>query len=58
MMCTNITSCMCVALAATSEAYFSALGKMGEQAMQTMSSHLLGKSSFLNNFNILFFPYC
>ncbi|XP_026771869.1 brain-specific angiogenesis inhibitor 1-associated protein 2-like protein 2 isoform X2 [Pangasianodon hypophthalmus] len=30
------------ALAATSEAYFSALGKMGEQAMQTMSSHLLG----------------
>ncbi|MCI4385001.1 hypothetical protein PGIGA_G00045540 [Pangasianodon gigas] len=30
------------ALAATSEAYFSTLGKMGEQAMQTMSSHLLG----------------
>ncbi|XP_062840839.1 brain-specific angiogenesis inhibitor 1-associated protein 2-like protein 2 [Trichomycterus rosablanca] len=30
------------ALAETSEAYFSALGKMGEQAMQTMSSHFLG----------------
>ncbi|KAM9457296.1 BAR/IMD domain-containing adapter protein 2-like 2 isoform 2-T2 [Clarias gariepinus] len=30
------------ALAETSETYFSALGKMGEQALQTMSSHLLG----------------
>ncbi|KAG1967301.1 brain-specific angiogenesis inhibitor 1-associated protein 2-like protein [Pimephales promelas] len=30
------------ALAVTSEAYFNALSKMGEQAMQTMSSHLLG----------------
>ncbi|KAK2829467.1 hypothetical protein Q7C36_017457 [Tachysurus vachellii] len=30
------------ALAATSEDYFSALGKMGEQAMQTMPSRLLG----------------
>ncbi|XP_060758622.1 brain-specific angiogenesis inhibitor 1-associated protein 2-like protein 2 [Neoarius graeffei] len=30
------------ALAVSSEAYFSALGKMGEQAMQTMSSRLLG----------------
>uniref|UniRef100_A0A671PEA2 BAR/IMD domain containing adaptor protein 2 like 2a n=1 Tax=Sinocyclocheilus anshuiensis TaxID=1608454 RepID=A0A671PEA2_9TELE len=31
------------ALAVTSEAYFSALSKMGEQAMQSMSSSLLGK---------------
>ncbi|KAL6476853.1 hypothetical protein MHYP_G00153520 [Metynnis hypsauchen] len=30
------------ALAVTSEAYFSALAKIGEQAMQTMSSRLLG----------------
>uniref|UniRef100_A0A8C2B3B8 BAR/IMD domain containing adaptor protein 2 like 2a n=1 Tax=Cyprinus carpio TaxID=7962 RepID=A0A8C2B3B8_CYPCA len=30
------------ALAITSEAYFSALSKMGEQAMQSMSSRLLG----------------
>ncbi|KAK1799411.1 hypothetical protein P4O66_007629, partial [Electrophorus voltai] len=30
------------ALAVTSEAYFTALAKMGEQALQTMSSHLLG----------------
>uniref|UniRef100_A0A9J7YVD3 BAR/IMD domain containing adaptor protein 2 like 2a n=1 Tax=Cyprinus carpio carpio TaxID=630221 RepID=A0A9J7YVD3_CYPCA len=30
------------ALAVTSEAYFSALSKMGEQAMQSMSSRLLG----------------
>ncbi|KAK7167337.1 hypothetical protein R3I94_001661 [Phoxinus phoxinus] len=30
------------ALAVTSEAYFNALSKMGEQAMQTMSSRLLG----------------
>ncbi|KAK3520287.1 hypothetical protein QTP70_020365 [Hemibagrus guttatus] len=30
------------ALATTSDAYFSALGKMGEQAMQTMSSRLIG----------------
>ncbi|XP_058259665.1 brain-specific angiogenesis inhibitor 1-associated protein 2-like protein 2 isoform X2 [Hemibagrus wyckioides] len=30
------------ALATTSEAYFSALGKIGEQAMQTMSSRLIG----------------
>ncbi|KAI4879124.1 hypothetical protein NFI96_014830 [Prochilodus magdalenae] len=30
------------ALAMTSEAYFSALAKIGEQAMQTMSSRLLG----------------
>ncbi|XP_050961924.1 brain-specific angiogenesis inhibitor 1-associated protein 2-like protein 2 isoform X2 [Labeo rohita] len=30
------------ALAATSEAYFNALSTMGEQAMRSMSSHLLG----------------
>ncbi|XP_076853057.1 BAR/IMD domain-containing adapter protein 2-like 2 isoform X2 [Brachyhypopomus gauderio] len=29
-------------LAASSEAYFTALAKVGEQALQTMSSHLLG----------------
>uniref|UniRef100_A0A672T3I1 BAR/IMD domain containing adaptor protein 2 like 2a n=1 Tax=Sinocyclocheilus grahami TaxID=75366 RepID=A0A672T3I1_SINGR len=34
------------ALAVTSEAYFSALSKMGEQAMQSMSSRLLGKLTF------------
>uniref|UniRef100_A0A673MQY9 BAR/IMD domain containing adaptor protein 2 like 2a n=1 Tax=Sinocyclocheilus rhinocerous TaxID=307959 RepID=A0A673MQY9_9TELE len=34
------------ALALTSEAYFNALSKMGEQAMQSMSSRLLGKLLF------------
>uniref|UniRef100_A0A673FYV8 BAR/IMD domain containing adaptor protein 2 like 2a n=1 Tax=Sinocyclocheilus rhinocerous TaxID=307959 RepID=A0A673FYV8_9TELE len=34
------------ALAVTSEAYFSALSKMGEQAMQSMSSRMLGKLTF------------
>lgn len=34
---------MFTALAVTSETYFNALAKMGEQAMQSMSSRLLGK---------------
>lgn len=36
--------CVCIkALALTSEAYFSALAKMGEQALNTLSSRSLGK---------------
>jgi len=42
----NESKCVSTALAVTSEAYFNALSKMGEQAMQTMSSHLLGKLLF------------
>lgn len=38
--------CVSAALAATSEAYFNALSTMGEQAMRSMSSHLLGKLLF------------
>ncbi|KAK3552603.1 hypothetical protein QTP86_017917 [Hemibagrus guttatus] len=37
------------ALATTSDAYFSALGKMGEQAMQTMSSRLIDAMLFLQD---------
>lgn len=37
--------CVCIkALALTSEAYFSALAKMGEQALNTLSSRSLGKT--------------
>ncbi len=38
--------CVSIALAVTSESYFNALSKMGEQAMQSMSSRLLGKLLF------------
>ena len=44
--CVCVHLCVCVwvtALGVCSEAYFSAVAKMGEQAMHTLSSRSLGK---------------
>lgn len=37
--------CLLTALAVCSEDYFSAVAKMGEQALQTFTSHSLGKNT-------------
>lgn len=39
--------CVLTALAVCSEDYFSAVAKMGEQALQTFTSHSLGKKKFV-----------
>uniref|UniRef100_A0A4W5LY78 BAR/IMD domain containing adaptor protein 2 like 2a n=1 Tax=Hucho hucho TaxID=62062 RepID=A0A4W5LY78_9TELE len=40
--CLFVSLCVCLALAVTSEAYFSTLAKIGEQAFHTMSSRSIG----------------
>lgn len=45
------------ALAGCSEAYFSALAKMGDQALHTLSSHSLGETVVSFKFVLNEFPY-